>query len=147
MVHRVYEPILSEVRLVGFIIPQIPFDDDHGRRLVFGSRLDAGRTLTLTALPLPGCQHEPPRDGHDDHNVVQTHPSHVDEVHRQNLIPNLKHTKANHQQLCLSTVNTNSRILAKTDIQLNHNSLKKTHPFNLVSELNESLVGENSFPL
>jgi len=72
-------------RVVTLIFIQFPFDDYYGRCLVLS--LAAVRNRLMWAV---SCgQDESPRYRHDDHNVVQAHVRHIDQIHRQDLIAHL----------------------------------------------------------
>lgn len=72
-------------RVVALVLVQLPLDDHHGWRLVFG--LTAVRDRLMRAVPRG--QDESPWYRHDDHDIVQTHVRHVDQIHRQDLIAHL----------------------------------------------------------
>ena len=77
-------------RIIGrFFRLHSPLEHDDRRRFLLRSRrwrrYGSGRTPSL-----PSSQHQPPRNGHDDHNIVQTHPSHIHQIDGQNLVSDLK---------------------------------------------------------
>jgi len=69
-------------RMVTLVLVQFPLDDYHGRRLVLS--LTAVRNWLMRTVPCG--QDESPRYRHDDHDVVQTHVCHIDQIHRQDLV-------------------------------------------------------------
>lgn len=50
-------------------------------------------------LAVPCRQDEPPGYRHDDHHVVQAHVRHVDQIHREDLVPDLMQTRI---RICFS---------------------------------------------
>lgn len=91
MLIKLLLPSLADISLVRFVLSEIPFDDDHRRGFVLRSRLYAGRSLSsFAALSLPGRQHQATRYRHNDDDVIQAHSGHVDQIYRQNFIPDLE---------------------------------------------------------
>lgn len=72
-------------RVVALILVQIPLNDHHGRGLVLGLAAVTDRLMRA----VPRGQDESPRYRHDDHDVIQTHVRHVDQIHRQYLVAHL----------------------------------------------------------
>ena len=65
---------------------------ENGRK----SRLSESNFLSVRSLSVsrggerpPGGEDESPWDAHNDDDVVERHPGHVNEVHRQYLVPQL----------------------------------------------------------
>ncbi|OXU21167.1 hypothetical protein TSAR_004444, partial [Trichomalopsis sarcophagae] len=72
--------------VIVLVLVELLLDDDHRRRLVLV--LPAVRDELVR--PVPYGEHQSPRYRHDDHHVVEAHVRHVHEIHRQNLIADLR---------------------------------------------------------
>lgn len=72
-------------RVVTLVLVQFPLDDYYGRRLVLS--LAAVRNRLMWTVPCG--QDKPPRYRHDDHDIVQAHVRHIDQIHGQNLVAHL----------------------------------------------------------
>lgn len=71
--------------VIVLVLVELPLDDHHGRRLVLG--LVAVRDRLMRSVSRG--QDEPSRYRHDDHDVVQAHVRHVDQIHREDLVAHL----------------------------------------------------------
>lgn len=78
-------PDVITCRVVTLVLVQFPLDDYHGRCLVLS--LAAVRNQLMRTVPCG--QDESPRYRHDDHDIVQAHVRHIDQIHRQDLVTHL----------------------------------------------------------
>jgi len=72
-------------RVIVLVLVQLPLDDHHGRRLVLGLMAMRDRLMRSVSR----SQDEPSRYRHDDHDIVQAHMRHVDQIHREDLVAHL----------------------------------------------------------
>lgn len=78
-------PDVITCRVVTLILVQFPLDDYYGRRLM----LSLAAVWNRLMWTVPCGQDKPPRYRHDDHDIVQAHVRHIDQIHGQNLVAHL----------------------------------------------------------